>query len=198
MTVVVKDEPKQYRVTAQYITVKTQTSEGKRVVGLMDGAPVPVDVAPEDLAHLESHGLIAEIGKAPIDPRAPSPRAKVDAAEAAVKAARDAQEEASKVLRDAQEHRDQMVKDAGASDAEAKARWQAEERSRSVEQMPPGPAMANKVAADQAVVDRAAAEQAGKDQAAADRADAARSGQGQAGRSGTSPQGSPGSGTRKG
>jgi len=56
---------KHYQVTAEYVTVKTMTVQGVRVVGLHKDAPVPADVPEEDLAHLIKMGLIHEIGWQP-------------------------------------------------------------------------------------------------------------------------------------
>lgn len=50
-----------YVVTGKYVTVKTMTMEGPRIVGLFAGAPVPRDVTDAQLKHLESHDLIVAV-----------------------------------------------------------------------------------------------------------------------------------------
>jgi len=59
---------KQYTVTGLYVTVKTMTTDGWRVVGLHAGALMPPDVPQSDLDHLLRKGLIAEVGKEPLTP----------------------------------------------------------------------------------------------------------------------------------
>src|SRR5258708_40122581 len=59
---------KDYVVTGPYVTVKTMTIQGMRVVGLYEGTPVPKDVPPPDLAHLLAQGLVHERGWVPPTP----------------------------------------------------------------------------------------------------------------------------------
>jgi hypothetical protein len=47
-----------YVVTAQLATFKTMTTEGPRVLHLMQGAPVPGDVTQESIDHHLSHDMI--------------------------------------------------------------------------------------------------------------------------------------------
>lgn len=47
-----------WRVCSPYVTVKTSTTEGMRIIGLHRGAPLPVDVQPEQVKHHADHGLI--------------------------------------------------------------------------------------------------------------------------------------------
>jgi len=47
-----------WRVCAPYVTVKTATTEGMRIIGLHRGGVLPLDVREEQLAHLASHNLI--------------------------------------------------------------------------------------------------------------------------------------------
>jgi len=47
-----------WRVSSPYVTVKTATTEGMRIIGLHRGGTLPLDVREEQLAHLASHGLI--------------------------------------------------------------------------------------------------------------------------------------------
>jgi hypothetical protein len=56
---------KQYVVTGAYVTVKTNTADGPKLVGLYDGAPWPADAPEEATEHHLREGLIAEVGKAP-------------------------------------------------------------------------------------------------------------------------------------
>lgn len=58
-----------YVVTGKYVTVKTMTMDGPRIVGLSTGAPVPADVDEKSLKHLESHDLIVAVA----DPAAVNP-----------------------------------------------------------------------------------------------------------------------------
>lgn len=69
-----------YEVTGEYITVKTETANGPRVVGLLKGARVPSDVSEESIAHHLRVGLIAEVDDvdaevddAPVEPPADKP-----------------------------------------------------------------------------------------------------------------------------
>jgi hypothetical protein len=55
---------KGYTVVGEYITVRTATADGYRIVGLYKGAPLPGDVSPEAVAHHLRQGLIAEVGEA--------------------------------------------------------------------------------------------------------------------------------------
>jgi hypothetical protein len=64
----------QFVVTGPYITVKTGTLEGVRVLGFYRDAPVPKDVNPEHLLHLLRHDLI---GPTPVP--APTPLEQVGA-----------------------------------------------------------------------------------------------------------------------
>jgi hypothetical protein len=47
-----------YRVTGKYITVKTMTQDGPRIVGLHEGAPLPADVSKESIDHHLAVNLI--------------------------------------------------------------------------------------------------------------------------------------------
>src|SRR5690242_5279763 len=49
-----------YRVTAPYVTLKTMTENGVRVVGLYAGAPVPFDVPQDSLDHHIRMGMVEE------------------------------------------------------------------------------------------------------------------------------------------
>ncbi len=51
---------KRYVVTGAYVTAKTMTTEGVRIIGLHAGAPLPNDVPESDGQHLLDHELIAE------------------------------------------------------------------------------------------------------------------------------------------
>ncbi len=73
---------KEYVVTAPYVTVKTMTIQGVRVVGLMEGAPLPADVPERDLKHLLDQGLAHERGWQP-----PSPEDEAIASDAGMAAA---------------------------------------------------------------------------------------------------------------
>jgi hypothetical protein len=75
---------KQYAVTGAYVTVKTMTVDGVKVIGLHRGAPVPADVDPAHLQHLLAHDLVAEVGQAAkADDMPEVQRAQLDANEAA-------------------------------------------------------------------------------------------------------------------
>jgi len=50
-----------YRVTGAYVTVKTETADGMRIIGLYAGAPVPADASDEWVKHHLSSGLIEEV-----------------------------------------------------------------------------------------------------------------------------------------
>jgi hypothetical protein len=83
-------DDKQYVVTGKYVTAKTMTSQGPRVLGLHEGAPVPPDVPQEWVTHHLNMDLIKELpapdpepapkADAPAKPDAP---AKADAPKAA-------------------------------------------------------------------------------------------------------------------
>jgi hypothetical protein len=62
--------PKRYKVTGEFVNVKTMTIDGERVVGLYKNAAVPVDASQEWIDHHLSVGLIAEV-PGPPDPPAP-------------------------------------------------------------------------------------------------------------------------------
>jgi hypothetical protein len=51
---------KSYVVTAAYVTVKTNTPDGPRIVGRYAGTPVPADAPPEWIAHHLHKHMIAE------------------------------------------------------------------------------------------------------------------------------------------
>lgn len=53
-----------YMVTGEYVTVKTATADGLRIVGLYRGAALPGDASPETVQHLLGRGLIAEVDEA--------------------------------------------------------------------------------------------------------------------------------------
>ena len=53
---------KHYVVTGAYVTVKTNTPDGVRIVGLYSGSPWPADAAEEATEHHLANGLIAEVG----------------------------------------------------------------------------------------------------------------------------------------
>jgi len=84
-----------WRVCAPYVTVKTATTEGMRIIGLHRGGVLPLDVREEQLAHLASHDLIeafpmstAERAAVAADPAGGPPgpqRVDVQAEEAAAK-----------------------------------------------------------------------------------------------------------------
>jgi hypothetical protein len=54
-------------VTGMYVTAKTMTAEGWRVLGFAEGAPLPKDVPLEDKKHLYRKGLVREEGWTPAD-----------------------------------------------------------------------------------------------------------------------------------
>jgi hypothetical protein len=60
------EKPKEYTVTGKYVTARTMTTDGWRVVGLMEGARVPPDADPEWIEHHLRKKLIAEVGKEPV------------------------------------------------------------------------------------------------------------------------------------
>lgn len=62
------EEAKRYVVTAPYVTVKTMTLEGWRVVGLHEGAPLPADVDQVTIDNLLRKGLAGEVGNLPVAP----------------------------------------------------------------------------------------------------------------------------------
>lgn len=77
-------EPKRYVVTGAYVTVKTMTVDGVKVIGLHRGAPVPADVDPAHLQHLLDHNLVGEAGQVDVSDDMPEvQRAQLDANEAA-------------------------------------------------------------------------------------------------------------------
>lgn len=77
-------EPKLYVVTGAYVTVKTMTVDGVKVIGLHRGAPVPRDVDPAHLQHLLSHNLVGVVGQADLSDDMPGvQRAQLDANDAA-------------------------------------------------------------------------------------------------------------------
>jgi hypothetical protein len=105
---------KQYQVTGAYVTTKTMTTQGMRVIGLHRGAPVPADIDPEHLKHLIAHELVGEVGQPQPDPMPPAQRAVLDANEAALEG-RDAG------TSDAVAAHEQRVRDRNAAEARAKA-----------------------------------------------------------------------------
>lgn len=60
-----RDSKKEYVVTGPYVTMTTMTTQGKRVMGYMDGARVPEDIPVSEFDHLLAHGLIAATGEEP-------------------------------------------------------------------------------------------------------------------------------------
>ncbi len=56
-----------WRVSGPYVTVKTSTTEGMRIIGLHRGAPLPLDVTPDAIEHLASHGLIESFPLGPAE-----------------------------------------------------------------------------------------------------------------------------------
>lgn len=71
---------KHYSVIGAYVTVRTVTQDGPRVVGLYAGAPWPADASEEATAHHLAEGLIAETGsgvKAPAHVAEGEPAAQV-------------------------------------------------------------------------------------------------------------------------
>lgn len=79
-----------YVVTGQYVTVKTMTNEGPRILGLHSGAPIPADADPEYVKHLVAHNLAAKVdepkAEAPKEAAKPAASAHAGAAGAGVKA----------------------------------------------------------------------------------------------------------------
>lgn len=75
---------KQYSVTGEYVTFKTMTVSGMKVIGLYKGAPVPSDVPQESIDHHLNMGLIEEV------PQAAEPKAKASDDDAKAKAEADA------------------------------------------------------------------------------------------------------------
>jgi len=53
-----KDGEYWWRVCSPYVTVKTQTTEGMRIIGLHNGGVLPLDVREDALEHLATHNLI--------------------------------------------------------------------------------------------------------------------------------------------
>jgi hypothetical protein len=88
---------KRYVVIGKYITVKTMTPDGMQVRGLHQGAPLPLDVDQESIAHHLAVGLIEEIPQA----APPTPAEIADAAAARVAAAESALAAAESELDDA-------------------------------------------------------------------------------------------------
>jgi hypothetical protein len=75
---------KQFAVTGPYVTVKTMTVDGVKVIGLHRGAPVPQDVDPAHLQHLLDHDLVGEVGQVDLTDDMPAAqRAQLDANDAA-------------------------------------------------------------------------------------------------------------------
>ena len=115
-----RDDPGDvYHVVGKYVTVKTMTSEGPRIIGLMEGSSLPGDIEPDSLAHLIRVGLVRRVGDPPPpDPGVVTPAAKLADAEARLAAAEAA-------LKDARERVDQeregVKKAQAAVDAEAEA-----------------------------------------------------------------------------
>lgn len=71
---------KQYVVTGAYVTVKTMTHQGPRILGLMAGAPVPVDAGDFWIQHHLDSNLIEEVPepepvKAEVKPEPEQPKA---------------------------------------------------------------------------------------------------------------------------
>jgi len=58
-----RDPNKRYVVTAPYVTLRTMTVEGNRMLGFQAGATVPDDVPEDSFDHHLSHGLIAPAGE---------------------------------------------------------------------------------------------------------------------------------------
>jgi hypothetical protein len=56
---------KVYRVTGPYVTVRTMTENGPRIIGLYTGARVPDDAEQEWIGNHLRDGLIGEVGAEP-------------------------------------------------------------------------------------------------------------------------------------
>lgn len=72
-----------YVVVAPYVTLKTMTHQGARILGFHAGAPVPDDVPPEMIKHHLDNKLIAEVAdptQIPQDELFPTPLEQMDAA----------------------------------------------------------------------------------------------------------------------
>jgi hypothetical protein len=52
------DASQWYRVSAPYVTAKTMTQDGARIVGLHNGAPLPYDIPQDGLEHLIRQELV--------------------------------------------------------------------------------------------------------------------------------------------
>lgn len=55
-----------YRVTAPYVTVKTRTHEGERIIGLYAGGLLPADVPDEQIQHHLDNDMIVEVDEPPL------------------------------------------------------------------------------------------------------------------------------------
>ncbi len=58
------DAHPQYRVTGAYVTLKTATPYGPRMMGFQHGAIVPADVPQDQIDHHLRKGLIEQVGGA--------------------------------------------------------------------------------------------------------------------------------------
>jgi len=63
-----------YVVIAPYVTLTTNTVEGRRVLGFHAGAPVPADVDQDVIDRHVEAGMIAKVPEPPA-PRAPAAKA---------------------------------------------------------------------------------------------------------------------------
>ncbi len=95
-------EVEEYVVTGPYVTVKTLTPQGIRVVGLYDGAPLPADVPQKDLEHLLAQGLVHERGWVPPSPQDEAAARDADQAAAQLHNAQAELDKAQKAHDDAQ------------------------------------------------------------------------------------------------
>lgn len=73
----------QYVVTGAYVTVKTMTNEGPRILGLFAGAPWPADATEDATRHHLAMGLIEAVPEPPKPPQKQEAAAKLAAAKVA-------------------------------------------------------------------------------------------------------------------
>jgi hypothetical protein len=111
-----------YTVTGKYVTAKTMTTDGWRVVGLHEGAQLPPDVPEEDVAHLLRKGLVAEVGNEPVPPADMDAHARAEYADAVVLAAETELEKAKDRLKEAKAAQDSAHEAVDAAEREREER----------------------------------------------------------------------------
>lgn len=129
-----RDAKKEYVVTGAYVTMTTQTQQGRQVRGFGPGSVVPA-ISEAEFDHLLSHGLIAARGEEPTFTVGPTPEAQAQQSRDEEAAARLQLAEAQARLDNARAQRESAEQGAKAEQAKADARSKrAEEAAQRVQE----------------------------------------------------------------